>query len=200
MIPLGLLAKENGFNERSLEENVDYVIDQAKAAYNLKCAHEDPEALEGLERFVVLHSVDQLWQEHLYEMDGLRDAISNYRHAQKDPLVEYKVAAYDLFVGLMTEIKTEVLENLFRMTTKSAEEYDHVVSSMNQILSRDDVLSDLASGNQEAAAGIAASNQPAQKPKIELPKTVRRETPKVGRNEPCICGSGKKFKQCCGKA
>lgn len=197
VIPLGLDPESGGFADRTTEENVDYVIDQAKAAYNLKCAHEDPEILEDLERFVILNSVDHLWQEHLYEMDGLRDGISNYRHAQKDPLVEYKVAAYDLFVGLMNEIKAEVLQHLFTTTTlQTKEDFGRLMQSM-QTLSRPDVLADLAAGNKETAAGIAAETN--QQPKIEIPKTVKREQPKVGRNDPCPCGSGKKFKQCCGK-
>lgn len=200
IIPLGLTVESGKFDERGLEENVDFVVDQAKAAYNLKCAHEDPEVLEDLERFTILNSVDQLWQEHLYEMDGLRDGISNYRHAQKDPLVEYKVAAYDLFVGLMNEIKGQVLEHLFRTTTlRSPDEFSRVISSMNQSLSRPDILADLAAGNRETAANIAASTEAAQMPQIEIPKTVRRDQPKVGRNDPCPCGSGKKYKQCCGR-
>ncbi|MDF1811174.1 MAG: preprotein translocase subunit SecA [Verrucomicrobiales bacterium] len=198
VIPLGLSA-DDGFADRTTEENVDIVIDKAKAAYNLKCAHEDPEILEDLERFVILNSVDHLWQEHLYEMDGLRDGISNYRHAQKDPLVEYKVAAYDLFVGLMNEIKAEVLQHLFTTTAslRTSEDFGRLMQSM-QKLSRPDVLADLAAGNKETAAGIVAETN-LEQPRIEIPKTVKRDQPKVGRNDPCPCGSGKKFKQCCGK-
>ena len=199
-IPIGLTEENGKFEDRTLEENVDFVIDQVKAAYNLKCAHEDPESLEGLERFLILNSVDHLWQEHLYEMDGLRDGISNYRHAQKDPLVEYKIAAYDLFVGLMNEIKGEVLENLFRITTlQSQEAYGRLLSGMNQTLSRPDILSDLASGDKDRASSIAAESNIHERPRIELPKPVRRNQPKVGRNAPCPCGSGKKYKQCCAK-
>ncbi len=199
--PLGLSYEENGFADRSLEENVDYIIEQSKAAYNFKCASEDPNVIEDLERFVILSSVDHLWQEHLYEMDGLRDGISNYRHAQKDPLVEYKVAAYDLFVGLMNQIKGEVLQNLFRTTTiTSQDDYSRMLSGINQTLSRPDIMADLASGDRERASEIAAESNAANQPAIEIPKApVIREQPKVGRNDPCPCGSGKKFKQCCGK-
>ena len=200
IIPLGLTVESGKFDTRTTEENVDFLIDQAKAAYNLKCAHEDPEILEDLERFVILNSVDHLWQEHLYEMDGLRDGISNYRHAQKDPLVEYKLAAYELFVGLMNEIKAEVMQNLFRTSSlEDAGEFTAVLNSVSQTLSRPDILADLAGGDRERAAEIAAESDVKQGPQIEIPKTIRREQPKVGRNEPCPCGSGKKFKQCCGR-
>ena len=159
--------------------------------------------MEGLERFVILHSIDQLWQEHLYEMDSLRESIGNYRYAQKDPLVEYKHAAYEMFVGLMDRIKGEVLEHLFRTTTRP-DDFGAVIRKIQT--SRADVLADFAQGaappQQEGGQGLlGAGGDPGlpQAPEIQIPKTVRREQPKVGRNEPCPCGSGKKYKQCCGK-
>ncbi|MDF1849273.1 MAG: preprotein translocase subunit SecA [Verrucomicrobiales bacterium] len=189
--PLGLTESDAQMGSRSDEENLDFFISQVKAAYEIKTAHEDPERVEGLERFVILHSIDQLWQEHLYEMDSLRESIGNYRYAQKDPLVEYKHAAYEIFVGLMDRIKIEVLGNLFRTTTRP-DNYGNVLRGIQT--SRPDVLSELAAGD---SSGIAQEDD---RPKIEIPKTVKREAPKVGRNDPCPCGSGKKFKQCCGKA
>ena len=189
--PLGMTAEDAKMETRSDEENLDFFIEQVKSAYEIKTAHEDPERVEGLERFVILHSIDQLWQEHLYEMDSLRESIGNYRYAQKDPLVEYKHAAYEIFVGLMDRIKIEVLGNLFRTTTRP-ENYGNVLRGIQT--SRPDVLSELAAGD---SSGIAQEDD---NPKIEIPKTVKREAPKVGRNDPCPCGSGKKFKQCCGKA
>lgn len=188
--PLGLTEEDAQLSTRNAEGNLDYLIDRVKAAYEVKSSYEDPERVEDLERFVILHSVDQLWQEHLYEMDSLRESIGNYRYAQKDPLVEYKHAAYELFVGLMDRIKTEVLGNLFRTTTTRPEDFNRVLRGIQ--MSRPDNLDSM-----KAAPGDAA--QP-QQPEIQIPKTVRREAPKVGRNDPCPCGSGKKFKQCCGKA
>ncbi len=183
--PLGLTAEDVGFENKAPDEVLDFIIDQVKAAYEVKTAHEDPERVEGLERWVILHSIDQLWQEHLYEMDNLREGIGNYRHAQKDPLVEYKHAAYDLFVGLMDKIKSEVLGNLFRTTTVRPEDYNRVLRGIQT--SRPDDL-----------AGLEVEKEP-ESPQIQIPKTVKRELPKVGRNDPCPCGSGKKFKQCCGR-
>jgi preprotein translocase subunit SecA len=127
-------------------------------------------------------------------MDSLRESIGNYRYAQKDPLVEYKHSAYELFVGLMDRIKTEVLGNLFRTTTSRPEDFNRVLRGIQ--MSRPDVLSGLA-----ADGGSSLAPPPAPKmPEIQIPKTPqRRELPKVGRNDPCPCGSGKKFKSCCGK-
>ena len=187
--PLGLTAADAGLENRSDDGNLEFLTNQIKAAYEVKTNHENPEKIEDLERWVILHSIDQLWQEHLYEMDNLRESVGNYRYAQKDPLVEYKHSAYELFVGLMDRIKTEVLSDLFRTTTSRPEDYNRVLRSIQ--LSRPDVL---AEGNTTVA--------PAPKmPEIQIPKTpLRRELPKVGRNDPCPCGSGKKYKSCCGKA
>ncbi len=201
IFPLGLTMENAGFENRSIDENIDFLIDQSKAAYNVKSAHEDPNLVEGLERFVILHSVDQLWQEHLYEMDNLRESVGNYRYAQKDPLVEYKHAAYEMFVGLMDRIKSEVLENLFRTTTSRPEDFGAVVRGIQT--SRPDILAEFAGGSARPTSNQPGVVTPGQEgpdgPQIQIPKTVRRDQPKVGRNDPCSCGSGKKYKQCCGK-
>lgn len=198
--PLGLTEEDAAFDTRKTDDNIQFIIDQVKAAYNVKTAHEDPDRVEDLERFVIMHSIDQLWQEHLFEMDSLRDSIGNYRHAQKDPLVEYKHAAYQLFVGLMDRIKSEVLSHLFRTTTSRPEDFNQVLRGLQT--SRPDVLAEFASGSNRATPGqqgVSPQGGGPDGPKIQIPKTVRRELPKVGRNDPCPCGSGKKFKQCCGK-
>ncbi|MEM9017744.1 MAG: SEC-C metal-binding domain-containing protein, partial [Verrucomicrobiota bacterium] len=192
--PLGLSAEDAQLESRNDSDNLDFLIDQVKAAYEVKTMHEDPERVEGLERFVILHSIDQLWQEHLYEMDSLRESIGNYRYAQKDPLVEYKHSAYELFVGLMDRIKLEVLGNLFRTTTRP-DDYGRVLRGIQT--SRPDVISEMAAGASAADGPI--NGEANASPQIQIPKTVKRETPKVGRNDPCPCGSGKKYKNCCGK-
>jgi len=191
--PLGLAAEEAKLDGRGDEEVVDLLVERVKAAYEVKMSHEDPARGEDLERWVILHSIDQLWQEHLFEMDSLRDSISNYRYAQKDPLIEYKHHAYELFVGLMDRIKTEVLGNLFRTTTIRPEDYNRVLRGIQ--MSRPDVLA----GDGGAPASPAQGGG-SPRPEIQIPKTPqRREMPKVGRNDPCPCGSGRKFKSCCGK-
>jgi preprotein translocase subunit SecA len=129
-------------------------------------------------------------------MDSLRDGIGNFRHAQKDPLVEYKHAAYKMFVGLMDRIKSEVLGNLFRTTTVRPEDFNRVLRGIQT--SRSDVLSGLAQDGGATLATQGGQEPPA--PAIQIPKTIKREMPKVGRNDACPCGSGKKFKSCCGKS
>lgn len=196
--PLGLTDEEADFESRDAEANLDFLIERIKSAYELKSEHENPDVLEDLERFIILNSIDRLWQGHLYEMDGLRESIGNYRYAQKDPLVEYKHSAYELFVDLMDRIKGEVLNALFRTTTRP-DEYQSFLRNLPQRLSRPDVFGTEDPGS--GPGGGAPQGAEGGGPKIQLPSgPVKREVPKVGRNEPCPCGSGKKYKQCCGKA
>jgi preprotein translocase subunit SecA len=191
--PLGLSAKKASLETRSVEENAAWLVQVIKDAYNRKASMEHAEALRGLERFVVLNAVDRLWQEHLYAMDGLREAVYLRAFAQKDPLVEYKNEAFSMFGDLMDSIKLEVLNNLFRSTT-NLQAFENLLRSLPQSLIQADVPG--LSRPQPPAQAPAAEPEP-EAPKIELP--IKRELPKVGRNEPCPCGSGKKFKNCCGR-
>ena len=191
--PLGLSAKKAALETRSVEENSAWLLQLIKDAYNRKAAMEHAEALRGLERFVILNAVDRLWQEHLYAMDGLREAVYLRAFAQKDPLVEYKNEAFSMFGELMDNIKLEVLNNLFRSTT-NLQAFENLLRSLPQNLIQADIPG--LSRPQPAAAPPERDVEP-QAPEIELP--IKRELPKVGRNEPCPCGSGKKFKNCCGR-
>ena len=191
--PLGLSAKKAALDTRSVEENGAWLVQIIKDAYNRKASMEHAEALRGLERFVILNAVDRLWQEHLYAMDGLREAVYLRAFAQKDPLVEYKNEAFSMFGDLMDSIKLEVLNNLFRSTT-NLQAFENLLRSLPQSLIQADAPG--LSRPAQAAPPPARDAEP-EAPKIELP--IKRELPKVGRNEPCPCGSGKKFKNCCGK-
>ena len=164
-------------------------------AYDRKATLENPDALRGLERYIILNAVDRLWQEHLYAMDGLREAVYLRAFGQKDPLVEYKNDAYGMFLELMDSIKAEILNNLFRSTT-NLQAFEQLLASLPQNLLRAD-----PAARARPAAGTtveqAMSEDGPPAPKLELP--IKRELPKVGRNDPCPCGSGKKFKSCCGR-
>ena len=137
-------------------------------------------------------------------MDGLREGIYLRSYGQKDPLVEYKAEAYDMFSELMANIKNEVLSNLFRSTTNLMA-FEQFLSSLPF-----NVGQRLEGGDQRAAAGplpgrgdLAFSQQDqsqtdGEELELVIP-SARRESPKVGRNDPCPCGSGKKYKNCCGR-
>jgi len=190
--PLGLTREKAGLEERSSDDNAAFLISRIKAAYEIKAGSEDAQALKGLERYIILNAVDRLWQEHLYAMDGLREAVYLRAYAQKDPLVEYKNEAYEMFTELMGSIRSEILNNLFRSTTNLQAFEAFLANLPRQLLSAD--------GPVEAPPPhpSAAPKRPEEKP-IALP-SMRRDLPKVGRNDPCPCGSGKKYKSCCGRS
>jgi preprotein translocase subunit SecA len=192
--PLGLTKEKAALHTRSVEENANFLIETIRDAYERKASLENPDALRGLERYIILNAIDRLWQEHLYAMDGLRDAVYLRAFGQKDPLVEYKNDAYAMFVDLMDTIKGEVLGNLFRSTT-NLQAFEQMLANIPQILSRPDFALNPEAALESQSQPSTPDQPPA--PKFELP--LKRELPKAGRNDPCPCGSGKKFKSCCGR-
>ena len=192
--PLGLSKERAAFSTRTIEENSKFLVETITDSYERKSALEHPEALKGLERYIILNAIDRLWQEHLYAMDGLREAVYLRAFGQKDPLVEYKNDAYAMFVDLMDTIKGEVLNNLFRSTT-NLQAFETLLSKLPTFLSRPELNLHTETSESGAIPSPTPDQPPA--PKFELP--LKRELPKVGRNDPCSCGSGKKFKSCCGR-
>jgi len=204
--PLGLSRNSAQFDTRTPEENSQFLVDRIKQSYQRKVSHEETEAVSGLERYVILNAIDRLWQEHLYAMDGLREGIYLRSYGQKDPLVEYKAEAYDMFSQLMASIKNEVLSNLFRSTTNLMA-FEQFLSSLPfnipQQPPEPGQPARIPAGRlpRREHLGSAGEEQRAKNgDELELViPVVRREAPKVGRNDPCPCGSGKKYKNCCGR-
>ncbi len=181
-----------------------FLIGGVRKAYDLKVSYEQPDALKGIERYTILSAIDKLWQEHLYSMDSLRNAIGLRAYGQKDPLVEYKAEAFKIFEELMVNIKTEICHNIFR----SASSLMAFENFLHNIPKRTIHQSSSAFGGQpatgsDAATTTASSGTPSDmvseaNEAISKAKPLR-SGPKVGRNDACPCGSGKKYKQCCGK-
>ena len=192
--PLGLSAAKAEFDKKSKDDSAEFLIEKIKQSYDLKCSHEDPTAVKGLERYIILNAVDRLWQEHLYAMDALREAVYLRAYGQKDPLVEYKTEAYEMFLELMGNIKNEVLHNLFRSTSNLLA-FEHFLASLPQNLMHQDAPAQSQSG--PSAGPLKSISTETDQEELTLP--LRREVQKVGRNDPCPCGSGKKFKNCCGR-
>ena len=203
--PLGLTKEKAEFETRNAEENTQFLIEKIKNAYERKSSHEEPTAVKSLERYIILNAIDRLWQEHLYAMDALREGVYLRGYAQKDPLIEYKTEAYDMFVELMANIKNEVLNNLFR-STSNLQAFENFLATLPQFLLREEgPTAPTAAADARirhpvgamAAVGGDGDGDGAGELSIDLP--IRRSLPKVGRNEPCPCGSGKKYKNCCGR-
>ena len=187
--PLGLTAEKAAFEGKKPEEIAAWIIEKVKSSYELKTKHEESEAVRSLERYIILNAIDRLWQEHLYAMDSLREGVHLRAYGQKDPLIEYKNEAYDMFVELMANIKNEVLHNLFR-STSNLQAFEQFMASLPQHLLHQD-----GGGESNILGGTV--EQPAAQPRAAMP--VRREDIKVNRNDPCPCGSGRKYKSCCGR-
>jgi preprotein translocase subunit SecA len=169
----------------------------------LKCRHEELEAVRHLERYIILNAIDRLWQEHLYAMDALREAVYLRAYGQKDPLVEYKNEAFEMFTELMGNIKGEILHNLFRSTSNLMAFEQFLANLPMHLLGAEAPTSERPAGMRERLSAAAAGTSQGDgtdgdaEPALALP--IQREMPKVGRNEPCPCGSGKKYKNCCGR-
>ena len=201
----------------------DLVMKRVEEAYESKCASEDPQTLPYMERGVFLNVIDREWQDYLRAMDDLRQGVNLRAYGQRDPLVEYKKEAFGMFETLMTTVKTKVISSEFRSATASrmqrmfaAMERRQAVTNADAITvteaeardsrnmasspsasspsqSRTETVSDVFAAMMSQTGRQAAEvRQPASAP-------VQRTAPSVGRNDPCPCGSGKKYKKCCGR-
>jgi preprotein translocase subunit SecA len=194
---------------------VAMILERIKQAYGVKESVEIPEALGSLERYVVINAIDHHWQEHLTEMEELRRSIGLRSYGQKDPLVEYKAEAYKYFEELMNNVRLQICTGLFR-SASNLESFENMLALLSRNArtvgpdesaaggginaartapSAPQITTTVTSSGPAAAAnGAAPADQEIQLPKV----TVRRQFPKVGRNDPCPCGSGKKYKNCHG--
>ncbi len=179
-----------------------FIIKAVKDAYHLKISFENAEALKSVERFTVLSAIDKLWQEHLYHMDSLRNSIGLRAYGQRDPLLEYKAEAYTVFRDLMVSIKSEICHNIFR-SASSMLAFEGFLRNLPQRTEHASVTA-LGGGTATASSGGGGDAPRASDVVSEAAEALSkakpaRTGPKVGRNDPCPCGSGKKYKSCCGK-
>ncbi|MGZ5065511.1 MAG: preprotein translocase subunit SecA [Usitatibacter sp.] len=195
-------------SDESLDEEkiAARLVEEAARGYEAKFAPIDQDTLHNYERAVMLQSIDTHWREHLAALDYLRQGIHLRGYAQKQPKQEYKREAFELFGAMLDSIKREVSRHLLAVQVRSeeevreaerrAEEAAHALKNVQyqhadfgQAVAEEAVAADPASGGPiEVGAGLTADVQP-----------FVRSSSKVGRNDPCPCGSGKKFKQCHGR-
>lgn len=156
---------------KDIDEIRDLIISKAKEAYDNKEKEAGPDFMRYIERMLLLQVIDSQWKDHLLGIDHIKEGIGLRGYAQRDPLVEYKKEAFDLFAEMSRRINTEVLMRMFKIQI-SHEEEDQIRSKSQQrlVYNRSDEIS-----------------------------AVHKEK-KIGRNDPCPCGSGKKYKKCCGAA
>ncbi|HIO70187.1 MAG TPA: preprotein translocase subunit SecA [Nitrospirales bacterium] len=167
---------ENSNNLRDMGRDAlrEQILEQVHEAYRQKEEDIGPEMFRHAEKMVMLQVIDAQWKDHLLGMDHLKEGIGLRGYGQKDPLVEYKREGFEMFANLMTRMKSEVLERLIRVQLVKGEPPPTLQAARR-------TPTHLSRGESEPQA-----------------QTVRREGVKVGRNEPCPCGSGKKYKKCHG--
>jgi preprotein translocase subunit SecA len=181
----------------------NFISDKIREAYELKVSFEDPQKLATVERYTILSAIDKLWQEHLYEMDSLRHSIGLRAHGQRDPLIEYKAEAFKIFDELMVNVKTEICHNIFRSASSMLAFENFLRNAPQQTLHQNPSA---FGGTTTASSGGTTGKKPsdvvseaAAATEAQAKSKPVRTGPKVGRNDPCPCGSGKKYKNCCGK-
>ncbi|MBU3625187.1 preprotein translocase subunit SecA [Polynucleobacter sp. JS-Safj-400b-B2] len=175
-------------------EIVDRVLEAAKEAYDAKVDLSGRESFASFERSVLLYSLDSHWREHLAALDHLRQGIHLRGYAQKDPKQEYRREAFELYGELLSVIKNDVVKSIMTVQIRSANELDQASESMNDDLAK---LSDVQYQHADPEKEVAGSTGD-RGAAIDIQPAPLRTGPKVGRNDPCTCGSGKKYKNCCG--
>ncbi|WP_414248968.1 preprotein translocase subunit SecA [Cupriavidus taiwanensis] len=181
------------------EELLNLIMKAATERYDSKVAMVGRESFAGFERSVMLQSIDTHWREHLAALDHLRQGIHLRGYAQKDPKQEYKRESFELFARLLDVIKNEVTRVTFNVQIQSPEELEQASEQIEEGLSH---LENVQYKHDEFAEGrepVEQAPSPRTGTAMAAAELALAGMPKVGRNDPCPCGSGKKFKQCHGK-
>jgi preprotein translocase subunit SecA len=180
------LAEDKSLYEETLR---DRILDKVEETYKGKEEKYGAEIIRHLEKVIMLQTLDTQWKEHLAEMDYLRQGIGLRGYAQKNPKQEYKREAFEMFTTMLDRVKTEVITVLAKVQLREE-------SQVDELERRQQEMSQEGLELRHADASSTAAEAPQQ---AQEPSTFIREAPKVGRNEACPCGSGKKYKQCHGK-
>lgn len=196
------LAADDSLHEDTLREKIE---EEYRAAYQKKEDQAGPEAMRHLEKSVMLQVLDERWKEHLANMDHLRQGIGLRGYAQKDPKQEYKREAFALFESLLETVKSEIVGLLSKVQFRSEEELAQMEAERERQQMEFqhptlDASSAADTASQYAGTKAEATTAPAAEREVKgADETYVRQGIKVGRNDPCPCGSGKKYKKCHGK-
>lgn len=176
------------------------LVDFALQAYEHKETQIGAEQLRSIERRALLEVVDDEWRDHLHEMDLLKDGVHLRSYANKDPLIEYKKESYELFQSLIGRIQENVTRKVFTTYILSQAQMETMLKNAN--LNHEDMNAFMHAQKQEQMQQF--NQNMSAPPQYNNPAPEEKQRPirvaaKVGRNDPCPCGSGKKYKKCCGQ-
>ena len=202
------------FSDRTSDEIRDTLWEKILESYEEKEKQVGRDVLERVERDIMLQIVDTQWKDHLYSLDHLKEGIGLRGYGQRDPLVEYKRESFELFQAMKERVDEEIVRYLWWLRPILNEDAAPVARRPAARRRPPLILNDPTAESQQKVLGGARAQAPQSSPfgpahdkqpariggDDATPKTVRRDEPKVGRNEPCPCGSGKKYKKCHGAA
>jgi len=178
---LNLVVEQEHIEAKDYLELEQKLLNIITEVYNQKMSIAAPEQRHEIERILYLQILDKAWREHLYSMDTLKTGIGLRGYNQKDPLVEYKKESYNMFIELIGSIKNEVIKVLFTVQLQSNEDAQKEQEALEKMKEQmEESIEDIVTNIDQEA--LTSSEK------------------KIARNEPCPCGSGKKYKQCCGKS
>ena len=167
------------------EDVIKELLEKAHNIYNAK-SEKFGESMRELERVVTLKIVDEKWMEHIDNMDELKNGVGLRAYAQKDPVVVYRMEGFDMFDEMVYDIQYDVVKLLMHVTERDEGAQRQQTSEITSAKLQETSAIELVDGKISPKEG-------------GIDKTIRNEEPKVGRNDPCPCGSGKKYKNCCGR-
>jgi len=210
-LPLNVQQWLDQDSSLSRDAIADKVIEAVQTTYDKKAGEVGPEIMRQVEKEIMLRQVDSHWREHLAALDYLRQGIHLRGYAQKNPKQEYKREAFEMFGAMLDQVKYQTISVLSMLRVRGEEDVAAVQGSTPAGVkaSHAEASSVLGGGQRQPAGGALPglpqsapqnlqTNRPAEQ-QAPADKPFKRDQPKVGRNEPCPCGSGKKYKQCHGK-
>jgi preprotein translocase subunit SecA len=170
--------ERKGMDPASFRERIVALVDKAREAQEER---HGVDVQRNVEKVILLQMVDTHWKDHLLSMDHLKEGIGLRGYGQKNPLDEYKKEGYDLFMDMIETVKKQTVSNILSVRLMSEEDVERLEAERRKRQEQE----------MQMNMGAAGAEQAAQQP-------IRREGDKIGRNAPCPCGSGKKYKKCCG--
>jgi preprotein translocase subunit SecA len=172
----------NGTDINTPDDLIELAVDRVHRLYEQREAEFTEPVMRQIEKIVMLQTLDSLWKDHLLAMDHLKEGIGLRGYGQRNPLVEYQKEGFDMFEAMMRVMQQDVVEKVFSVQVRREQDMQQIEQQQQQQQRPQRVM--MSHGGETVDAG---------------PQTVKRDGNKVGRNDPCPCGSGKKYKRCHGK-
>ena len=199
---VAVAVAEEEMADLNVESLVELVNEKMLESYERKekALAPSPELMRDLERFATLHVIDNAWQEHLYEIDRMREGIGLRAYGQLDPLIQYKKEAYAMFEELWDRLDEEIVKTVFNAElAESRMPRQETPTNMRTIHQEAPAMAGMASGDPDSGAAVQRGGRrdAASDGSSSRSRPIKAEQ-KIGRNAPCPCGSGKKYKKCCG--